>query len=81
METTFRYSIDLTKEGRRSVLRSLRAMIYGELKCLRKVGLWFKTKNPSLGMVTPQDMIDRGQLSKLCVLVAHAIEENKRGTT
>jgi hypothetical protein len=41
-----------------------------------KTALWFKTKNPSLGGISPRDMIRFGRYSRLQKFVMDAIEQN-----
>jgi hypothetical protein len=41
-----------------------------------KTALWFKTKNPLLGNVSPRDMIRNGHSEKLRRFVMSALEEN-----
>lgn len=41
-----------------------------------KTALWFKTKNPLLGNITPRDMIRFGRYEKLQRFVMDALEEN-----
>jgi hypothetical protein len=38
--------------------------------------LWFKTKNPLLGSISPRDMIRYGRYEKLRRFVMEALEEN-----
>lgn len=45
-----------------------------------KTALWFKTKNPSLGGISPRDMIRFGRYSKLQKFVLDALEENAAAT-
>lgn len=41
-----------------------------------KTGLWFKTKNPLLGNISPRDMIRYGRYEKLRRFVMEALDEN-----
>jgi hypothetical protein len=41
-----------------------------------KTGLWFRTKNPLLGNLSPRDMIRYGRYEKLRRFVMEALEEN-----
>jgi hypothetical protein len=41
-----------------------------------KTSLWFKTKNPLLGSLSPRDMIRYGRYEKLRRFVMDALEEN-----
>ena len=41
-----------------------------------KTGLWFKTKNPLFGNISPRDMIRYGRYEKLRRFVMDALEEN-----
>jgi len=41
-----------------------------------KTALWFKTKNPLLGNISPLDMIRNGRSEKLRRFVTSALEEN-----
>jgi len=41
-----------------------------------KTALWFKTKNPLLGNISPRDMIRYGRYEKLRRFVMEALEEN-----
>ena len=41
-----------------------------------KTALWFKTKNPLLGSISPRDMIRYGRYEKLRRFVMEALEEN-----
>lgn len=41
-----------------------------------KTALWFKTKNPLLGDVSPRDMIRYGRYARLQKFVSEALEEN-----
>jgi hypothetical protein len=41
-----------------------------------KTGLWFRTKNPLLGNLSPRDMIRFGRYEKLRRFVMEALEEN-----
>ena len=43
---------------------------------VRKTALWFKTKNPLLGDISPRDMIRYGRYEKLRRFVMEALEEN-----
>jgi hypothetical protein len=42
-----------------------------------KTALWFKTKNPLLGDISPRDMIRYGRYEKLRRFVMHALKENE----
>lgn len=44
-----------------------------------KTGLWFKTLNPSLGGITPRDMIRFGKYKKLLKFITEAREANAAG--
>lgn len=44
---------------------------------VRKTALWFKTKNPQLGDISPRDMIRFGRYEKLRRFVMEALEENR----
>jgi hypothetical protein len=41
-----------------------------------KTALWFKTKNPLLGDITPRDMIRYGRYEKLRRFIMNALEDN-----
>jgi hypothetical protein len=41
-----------------------------------KTALWFKTKNPLFGNISPRDMIRYGRYEKLRRFVMSALEEN-----
>ena len=41
-----------------------------------KVNLWFETKNPSLGMVSPNEMIRLGRTTNLRNFIEAAIDAN-----
>jgi hypothetical protein len=41
-----------------------------------KTALWFRTKNPLLGNISPRDMIRYGRYEKLRRFVMDALEEN-----
>ena len=43
-----------------------------------KTVLWFKTPNPSLGDVTPRDMIRIGRFKKLQKFILNALSENEK---
>jgi hypothetical protein len=43
----------------------------------QKTGLWFRTKNPLLGDISPRDMIRFGRYEKLHRFVIAALEENR----
>ena len=42
-----------------------------------KTELWFKTKNPLFGNISPRDMIRYGRYEKLLRFVTDALEENR----
>lgn len=42
-----------------------------------KANLWFKTPNPQLGNVTPNDMISSGKTSKLYFFVKESLALNE----
>ena len=44
-----------------------------------KTALWFKTRNPLLGDISPRDMIRFGRYEKLRRFVMEALEENSAG--
>ncbi len=46
-----------------------------------KTGLWFRTKNPLLGNISPRDMIRYGRYEKLRRFVMDALEENATVST
>ena len=46
-----------------------------------KTALWFKTKNPLLGGITPRDMIRFGRYSRLQKFVLEALEQNSAAST
>ena len=46
-----------------------------------KTSLWFKTKNPLLGNISPRDMIRYGRYEKLRRFVMDALDENVRSET
>jgi hypothetical protein len=41
-----------------------------------KTALWFKTKNPSFGDISPRDMIRYGRYEKLRRFIMNALEDN-----
>jgi hypothetical protein len=41
-----------------------------------KTALWFKTKNPSLGDISPRDMIRYGRYEKLRRFIMNALDDN-----
>lgn len=43
-----------------------------------KTWTWFQTINPSLGGLSPLNMIKRGRIKKLEQFIDNAIDENKR---
>jgi hypothetical protein len=43
---------------------------------VKKTALWFRTKNPMFGHVSPRDMIRYGRYGKVHRLVMDALEEN-----
>lgn len=45
-----------------------------------KTALWFKTKNPMLGDISPRDMIRYGRYSRLQKFVMDALEQNALAT-
>jgi hypothetical protein len=42
----------------------------------RKTALWFKMENPSLGGISPRDMIRYGRLKKLKLFIKNRLEGN-----
>jgi hypothetical protein len=44
----------------------------------QKTVLWFKTRNPLLGNITPRDMIRVGRFRKLQRFIQNALDENER---
>lgn len=44
----------------------------------QKTILWFKTRNPLLGNITPRDMIRIGRFRKLQRFIQNALDENER---
>jgi hypothetical protein len=46
-----------------------------------KTGLWFRTKNPLLGNLSPRDMIRYGRYEKLRRFVMEALDENAAVTS
>lgn len=44
----------------------------------KKIYLWWKTKNPAFGMVSPLDMVKMGRIRKVKQFIDNAIDENKR---
>jgi len=46
---------------------------------VRKTALWFKTKNPLFGNISPRDMIRYGRYQRLHRFVMEAIAENAAG--
>ncbi len=44
----------------------------------QKTWTWFATPNPSLGGVSPMDMIKRGRVDKLKKFIDNALDENRR---
>lgn len=45
----------------------------------RKIALWYKTKNPSFGGISPQDMVIAGRFEHLKDWVKISLSENKNG--
>ena len=45
----------------------------------KKTVLWFKTQNPLLGNISPNEMIARGREKKLLKFIKTLLDENKRG--
>jgi hypothetical protein len=45
-----------------------------------KTALWFKTKNPLLGDISPRDMIRYGRYARLQKFVSDALEQNALAT-
>ncbi len=43
----------------------------------KKSWVWWKTKNPAFGMVSPLDMIKNGRVKKVKQFIDNAIDENK----
>lgn len=43
-----------------------------------KTDIWFYTKNPHLGHITPFELIRQGRGDKVMAFITNAIEENKR---
>jgi hypothetical protein len=43
-----------------------------------KSEIWFETKNPLLGGVSPNDMIDAGREEKLLKFIEYSMDENVR---
>jgi hypothetical protein len=41
-----------------------------------KTALWFKTKNPLLGDISPRDMIRYGRYEKLRRFIMNALDDN-----
>lgn len=46
-----------------------------------KTALWFKTKNPLLGDISPRDMIRYGRYEKLRRFIMNALEDNAAAPT
>ena len=46
-----------------------------------KTALWFRTKNPLLGDISPRDMIRSGRYEKLRRFIMNALEENSASKT
>jgi hypothetical protein len=54
------------------------AMVAQYFRDEQKTVLWFKTRNPLLGNVTPRDMIRVGRFKKLQRFIQNALDENER---
>ena len=57
-----------------NIINLTASFFYGDLN---KTSLWFKTKNPLLGDISPREMICYGRYDNLRKFILNAIAENK----
>ena len=78
--TSVRYDHKMPEELKERLQQWATAInLVGEyLKDVDRTMLWFQTPNPSLGGMTPRDMIKVGRFKKLLRFIQTALDENKR---
>jgi len=52
-------------------------LVFDHFNDLDKTTLWFKTRNPMLGNVSPSDMIKEGRIDKVLDFIDVSLDENK----